>query len=206
MKPTAPTYQNHLARPAFRSIRYAATQCRCNRDAPELNASYTGEGDPTVEEILRISRQGIGFWPRLKNCPSCLEARLDDLMVVLDRTVTHLGAAVDELQQGSGPSLAEVSRALIAAGHGASTQSASYSLGATSHVMGRVPPMTLGHFRLDQQQSLALLRSVYQNMLNQIAGVLYEMHRMDGDLGGRWTAVVGDLLYSVVNLVEVLAG
>ena len=62
--------------------------------------------------------------------------------------------------------------------------------------------MFLGELRLDHEQSLALLRTVYDDALKKLASILYEMHQTKTVLDMRLDRSIGDLLYKLLNLIE----
>ncbi len=62
--------------------------------------------------------------------------------------------------------------------------------------------MFLGELRLDHEQSLALLRTVCDDALKQLASILYEMRQTKTVLDMRLDRSIGDLLYKVLNLIE----
>lgn len=62
--------------------------------------------------------------------------------------------------------------------------------------------MFLGELQLDHEQSLALLRTVCDDALKQLASILYEMRQTKTVLDMSLDRSVGDLLYKVLNLIE----
>ena len=76
------------------------------------------------------------------------------------------------------------------------------TVSAVKSASGVVLPMFLGELRLDHEQSLALLRTVCDDALKQLASILYEMRQTKTVLDMRLDRSIGDLLYKILNLIE----
>jgi hypothetical protein len=203
--------------------------CCCDPGAVELDPTqFIGGKEPGVDGILNLVRQALMFWPRLRRCRTCLEARAEDLLMAFDIALGFLSQAATAQDSfdandsaGGRPQESQRYRAPGKSGFGSPLpplpRQGSMQT-ATSHMWAgprndhspwsnatTIPPMSLGEYTLDRQQGMMLLRSAYCRVSGQIASALYEMRGMEGALPAAVNGAVGDLLYGVLNLVDVFA-
>ncbi|KAI1394382.1 uncharacterized protein F4822DRAFT_46236 [Hypoxylon trugodes] len=211
---------------------HPALQCICDTTAVELNVAHKGESELGVDAILKLARQAIGFWQRLRNCRACLESRLEELLAAFDKTINFLCRAASEADFPTiatfSAELTGVSKQGVRPGQGTgpgpgtgslpgSAPTSSYAYETNVHntatssqpvrtppmtLGGGIPPMSFGKYTLDKQQSLALLRSTYCRILSQVASTLYEIRQVEGGIDGRLSGITSDLLYNVLHLME----
>lgn len=188
----------------------SAPPCSCQGDISQLNAQVSGFEQPEVDQILSLTQQAIEYWSNLRACQRCVPGRLHELLDIYNSIVDMLMATAELFRlpspNSAGSADGEASesatsvsgtfaaRQLIIAQPLATTTAA-----PTSRV---IPPMAIGEFRLDHDQSLCLLRSVYHGLLDQLASVLYEMRQDKGDLCSSLGGGIGDVLYRVLSLIE----
>ena len=199
-----------MAISVYTAAQSSPLQCSCplsRGDIPHLKRPIA-ENEPTVDEILSAAYQSIDFWSRLKGCQACLKGRLEELLTTYDSIVSVLqvtaalfhapGPASNESRKDPADSLCLETAALR---YQTSTSPAT-TASALISASGVVPPTFLGELRLDHEQSLALLRTVCDDALKQLASILYEMRQTKTVLDMRLDRSIGDLLYKVLNLIE----
>jgi hypothetical protein len=196
-----------MASSAYPEAQSSATRCSCRGEIPHLK-TLVDQNEPAVDDILKAASQSIEFWPRLKSCQACLQDRLEELLAAYDKIVSVLHATAG-LFRAPGPPSNETPRDLARSSYVETTalrcrsQTGPTTTNSASVSASQVvPPMFLGDLRLDHEQSLASLRIVYHGVFKQLASILYEMRRIETGLDARLDSFIGDLLYTVLNLME----
>lgn len=138
------------------------------------------ENNPTVDEILGAAYRSIYFWSRLKGCQACLKGRLAELLAKYESTIgvlqvpSALFQAPDPASNESREDPADLENTILCSHTSTSPSTTAPALFSASSVL---PPMFLGELMLDHEQSLALLGTVYDDALKQLASILYEMRQ-----------------------------
>lgn len=139
-----------------------------------------------------------------------MHGRLEELLAIYDKVVGVL-QAIAGLVQASGPASnepledpADLGSSCLEAAALRYQPLASPATTASASVPVRtaVPPMFLGELKLDHEQSLALLRTVCYDTLEQLASILYEVRQIKTVLDSRLDSLISDLLYRVLNIME----
>ncbi|KAK3938476.1 hypothetical protein QBC46DRAFT_451180 [Diplogelasinospora grovesii] len=183
---------------------------KCLEEAQRIKGDARHQQTLALDEILGVAWQSIEFWSRLRSCQSCLRGRVEDLIVTYEKVVGALEATADVFQDNTATESTQAAGRLgisVSPGEtdGLALQLPRSPATATSaNFPGSlvVPPMFLGDFELDPEQSSALLCSMYHEVLRQLASVLYQMRQAETGLDARLDGNVAEILYKVLNLVE----